>query len=679
MFTSAPFKRRDSRLPPEYMEDRRSTYTPIEILAEAYINNFADIWGMLKYRDVAARNIAKDDDAVWALDVAALEEASTDTILNRGEIARRVLNELDTNPEKMMEALHLILIWTATEPGDEEYADFILPQWKLVHADRWLKQIGSVSHADEGHLVTIKGTLLYLSDPIQSEYTSMEYICGNCSKHSVGMDLTRCPECDSKHLIFDPAGRETIMRNFQEALVQENIDDLAGSPASISVRLFHNMINSFTPGDRVTIVGYVRMRDIPNKKNVKKYEIDAISALPTLDNTVTVTSEDREEILKMAKQPNVLATLAKRFLPEIVGHDEVKQAIILQAVRGMKQKRSSSVVRDRIHILLAGDPGEAKSQFLLAHRAIHEKSMYISDTSKAGITVSVADIGGKRVLSPGIMVLSNGGVACLDELDKMQKDDREGMHTAMEQGVISKMKAGLRGTFVAETSVLAACNPKNGRFNVDDDIPSQLNLEATLMDRFDLVFWFIADSRKKDNVELAMQVLKPANHANPEFLKKYIHEAMRNTVTCDDDILEEIARQWNELKTASKNPVSIGFRALEGMRRIAEASAKIRFSPKVEKIDVEIAVNLIRESWGPLGYDTDALRGYSLTKTALMHDITELLRSGEGRDLDYDYIYSMMTMKHQSLSRNMFDSALEMLKKSGQIFEPFASKYRWVS
>ncbi len=679
MFVSPPMKRRDPRLPKEYMEDRRSTYTELEILAEAYINNFNDIFGMLKYRDVAARNIAKDDDAVWALDVAALEEASTDTILNRGAIARKVLNELDTEPEKMMKALHLILIWTATEPGDEEYADFILPQWKFVHADRWLKEIGAIDHSDEEHLVTIKGTLLFLSDPIQSEYVSMQYLCPDCSKESVGLNLVKCKECGSRRIVFNPSGAETIMRNFQEALVQENIDDLAGSPASISVRLFHNMINSFTPGDRITIVGYVKMRDVLNKKNVKRYEIDAISALPTLDNTVTVTSEDREEILRMSREPDVLSKLAKRFLPEIVGHEEVKQAIILQAVRGMKQKRSSSVVRDRIHILLAGDPGEAKSQFLLAHRAIHEKSMYISDTSKAGITVSVADLGGKRVLSPGIMVLSNGGVACLDELDKMQKDDREGMHTAMEQGVISKMKAGLRGTFVAETSVLAACNPKSGRFNVDDDIPSQLNLEATLMDRFDLVFWFIADRRKKDNIELAMQVLKPANHANPEFLKKYIHEAMRNTVVCGDDMLEEIARQWNDLKTASKNPVSIGFRALEGMRRISEASAKIRFSPKVEKIDVEIAVNLIRESWGPLGYDTDALRGYSITKTALMHDIVDLLKSGEAKELDYDYIYSMMTMQHQGLTRNHFDSALEMLKKSGQIYEPFTSKYRVIS
>jgi replicative DNA helicase Mcm len=677
MFPSTPIKRRDARLPLEYMVSRRSVYTPLEVLAESYINNFADLKGMLKYRDVGARNIARDD-AVWTFDVRELEEALNENSLN-SKIAERVLNELDTNPEKMMEALHLILIWTATEPGDEEYPDFILPQWKLVHADRWLKQIGAVSHADEGHLATIKGTLLYLSDPIQSEYISMQYLCNSCNERSVGLNLVRCTNCDSKQIVFDQNGEETIMRNFQEALVQENIDDLAGSPASISVRLFHNMINRFTPGDRITITGYVRMRDVPNKKNVKKYEIDALTALLTLDDTVTVTPEDREEILRMSKEPDVLAQLAKGFLPEIVGHDEVKQAIILQAVKGMKQKRSSSVVRDRIHILLAGDPGEAKSQFLLAHRAIHEKSMYISDTSKAGITVSVADIGGKRVLSPGIMVLSNGGVACLDELDKMQKDDREGMHTAMEQGVISKMKAGLRGTFAAETSVLAACNPKNGRFNLDDDIPSQLNLEATLMDRFDLVFWFIADSRKKDNIELAMQVLKPANHPNPEILKKYIHEAMRNVVVCEDQMLEEIAKQWNELKTTSNNPVSIGFRALEGMRRIAEASAKIRFSPKVEKIDVDIAVNLIRGSWGPLGYDTDALRGFSLKKTALMHDIVELLRSSYGNDMDYDYIYSMMTLKHQGLTRSLFDSALQMLKRAGEIYEPFTSKYRRIS
>lgn len=677
MLNPETHQRRNARFRPGLMQNRRTHYTQLEQYAESYINDFCDWRSMLKHQSLGTADIALTEEGhTWPLDIAELSDHAE---MRGNATARNILNALDSEPEKMLEALENVLVWTSTSPGDEEHPDFVLPSWKIVNAERWYKDVGSVQYSDEGHIVQLKGTLLFLSDPIQTEYTNMAYACNVCGDIKEGLNLVKCPECGSKSIQFLQKDDRTTMRNFQESLMQENVDDLAGSPASISMRLFNDAINRFTPGDRITITGYVRLRDVLSKKNAKRYEIDVITASLTEDVSVIVTAEDRQVIMEMSKQDNVLSYLAKRFLPEIVGHDDVKQAIILQSVRGMKQKRSSSVVRDRIHILLAGDPGEAKSQFLLAHRYIHEKSMYISDTSKAGITVSVSDIGGKRVLSPGIMVLANRGVACLDELDKMHKDDREGMHTGMEQGVISKMKAGLRGTFMAETSVLAACNPKNGRFEIDQDIPSQLNLEPTLMDRFDLIFWFISMRKAEDNVELAMQVLKPSNHADPGFLKKYIHEAMKNEPSCSDEMLEEIARQWNGLKSISKNPVSIGFRALEGIRRISEASAKIRFSDHVAKQDVLIAVNLMKQSWGPLKYDLDSLGGFSMNKKGVMKETVELIKSSERKEINYDDIFTFLVIKYQEINHSFFDDVLETLKRTGQIYEPHHGVYRVIS
>jgi DNA replicative helicase MCM subunit Mcm2 (Cdc46/Mcm family) len=108
--------------------------------------------------------------------------------------------------------------------------------------------------------------------------------------------------------------------------------------------------------------------------------------------------------------------------------------MILQAVRGIENKRSSFTEWGRTHILFAGDPGKGKSQLLISQKVLSERSYYISDTSKAGITAAIADIGNWRVIVPGILILANNGVACIDKFDKMQKGDREGLHTSMEQG-----------------------------------------------------------------------------------------------------------------------------------------------------------------------------------------------------------------------------------------------------
>ena len=148
-------------------------------------------------------------------------------------------------------------------------------------------------------------------------------------------------------------------------------------------------------------------------------------------------------------------------------------------------------LRGDINVLLLGDPGTAKSQFLQFVSRVAPISVYTSGkgSSAAGLTASIIrDSFGNFSLEGGAMVLADGGVVCIDEFDKMRPDDRVAIHEAMEQQTISIAKAGITTVLNTRCSVLAAANPTFGTFTELGDLAGEMDFASTILSRFDLIF-----------------------------------------------------------------------------------------------------------------------------------------------------------------------------------------------
>ena len=281
------------------------------------------------------------------------------------------------------------------------------------------------------------------------------------------------------------------------------------------------------------------------------------------------------------------------------------------------------VEAEQFHNFISNGIISHNSAILRATDSIAPKSIYVAGktTSGAGISASAVkdEFGeGGWTLKAGALVLASGGMAMVDEFDKMETEDRSAMHEALEQQRISVAKAGIVATFKTETSVLAAANPKYSRFDPYTPFIEQINLPPTLISRFDL-FFMIKDvlDRTKD-AEIAGHILKShkagemmlqrekkgINSKNQELeeikelitpkisgdmLKKYISYARQNIFPIlSNEAMSEIQEFYITLRDQGRKEGAYAatHRQLEGLIRLSEASARVRLCDVVERPDV---------------------------------------------------------------------------------------------
>ncbi len=242
------------------------------------------------------------------------------------------------------------------------------------------------------------------------------------------------------------------------------------------------------------------------------------------------------------------------------------------------------------------------------------KSIYVSGKSVSGVGLTAAAerdelSEGGWTLKAGALVLASGGMVAIDEFDKIEDTERAAMHEVMESQTVSVAKAGIVAKFKAKTSILAAANPKFGRFDTNKLPGEQFDIPNTLLSRFDLIFPIkdIMDEEKDrrlaefilrshEAAALKINLLQKDETIIPhDLMRKYIAYARKYVrPKLSKEATERIKDYYVEMRRmgASQGTVPITPRYIEGMIRLSEASAKARLSEVVELSDAELAVKL---------------------------------------------------------------------------------------
>ncbi len=330
------------------------------------------------------------------------------------------------------------------------------------------------------------------------------------------------------------------------------------------------------------------------------------------------------------------------------------------------------------------------------------------------------EVDGRWTLEAGALVLADKGVALVDEIDKMRKEDRSALHEALEQQTISIAKAGINAILRARCALLGAANPKYGRFDIYTPIAEQIDLSPTLLSRFDLIFVMrdepdeirdrdlarhileshqlgeMLERRRNVSTEYSEEILKAKAHPiepliEPELLRKYIAYA-RKTVfpVLSEEAKRRIEEYYVSLRSKAKDnsPMPITARQLESIIRLAEASARMRLSDKVEVQDVERVIRIMEKSLAQIAVDPEtgeididyAFSGTSKRQRDRILTIKKIIEELEDQfDSGVPEEEIIKEASREGIEEAKVKEILTKLKQLGEIYSPRFGRYRLVA
>lgn len=561
-----------------------------------------------------------------------------------------------------------IAIWLADAPQSvlevmEDVAKNVVfdlhPNYKSIHQKIYVRitnlpvydQIRNIRQIHLNTMIRIGGVVTRRSG-VFPQLQQVKYDCNKCGailgpffQNSYSeVKVGSCPECQSRGP-FTVNIEQTIYRNYQKLTLQESpgIVPAGRLPRYKEVILLNDLIDCARPGEEIEVTGiYTNNFDLSlNTKNgfpvfATVVEANYVTKKQDLFSAYKLTEEDKAEISNLAKDPRIGERIIKSIAPSIYGHEDIKTAIALAMFGGQeKNVKGKHRLRGDINVLLLGDPGTAKSQFLKYVEKTGQRAVYTTGkgASAVGLTAAVHKdpVTREWTLEGGALVLADRGICLIDEFDKMNDQDRVSIHEAMEQQSISISKAGIVTSLQARCSVIAAANPVGGRYDSSKTFSQNVELTDPIVSRFDvlcvvkdvvdpvideMLATFVVDSHFKSQPKGANLDDASANSQGEEdpesimpldpeilsqdMLKKYITYAKLNVFPkLHDADLNKLTHVYAELRRESSNGqgVAIAVRHIESMIRMSEAHARMHLRQNVTQEDVDMAIRVLLDSF----------------------------------------------------------------------------------
>jgi len=446
-----------------------------------------------------------------------------------------------------------------------------------------------------------------------------------------------CPECQSTGP-FEVNMEQTIYKNYQRLSIQESPGKVPAGrlPRSKDVILLDDLVDTCKPGDEIELTGtyhnnYDGSLNTSNGFPVFATVIQANHIAKKDDKMMVgaLTDEDVKAIVALSRDERIGERIFASMAPSIYGHEDIKRGIALAMFGGeAKNPGGKHKVRGDINVLLCGDPGTAKSQFLKYIEKTGSRVVFTTGqgASAVGLTAYVQrnPVTKEWTLEAGALVLADKGICLIDEFDKMNDADRTSIHEAMEQQTISISKAGIVTSLQARCAILAAANPIGGRYDPSLTFSENVDLTEPILSRFDIlcVVRDIVDPVQDERLAKFVVTSHMKHHPNStddmetesadmadntglekipqELLKKYIiyskEKAHPKLHQMDQD---KVAKMYSDLRRESMatGSIPITVRHIESMIRMAESHARMHLRDYVNEDDVNMAIRIMLESF----------------------------------------------------------------------------------
>lgn len=587
---------------------------------------------------------------------------------------------------------------------------------RLIDTNAKLKQLASVNRVEKsGQLIVFEGAISTI-DKVIPYIKKISWECVSCAQlitSNVDDDgVIRKPfmcACGNKAQFII---QDKTAINRQYITVAEQI--LSISPEEVNAFVEGDIVNSINPNKRQLLSGNVaRFYAIPviittesnkQKKASSKVVAEIINyemVQQTFDD-ITLTETDIKEIKTFSKTKNLLTNFANSLDDYLVGDEylPIKQSIVLQLFGGVKKTTKSGHKNSgTIHIALVGDPGKGKTTFQKNIVSFAPKAMYAVGTSSTGkglmASLDINDITHQRTLRPGPFVRCNGGLIAVDEVDKMEAEDQQYLAEALQDGTFTFAKAGIYAVLDADTSCLLSANPKGLQFNPFESIMSQISIPKNIFDRFDLKWMLLDKPSKETDLKLAGNIFNEPeinkSKIDTEFFKKYIAYARNNFSPNFTKLTGARASKFysdfrNPNNRQDEDPIAATARQAHTLRKLIEASARMRLSNIISIEDVNIGAYLFLESMKQVGFDHETgmfdnlMSTYGVSKSRIdkARNILKIIKQCEKKSKEgiacAEDVFSMCDV--QGIDTIFVEDIVKQLLKEGEIMSPRPNYYK---